>query len=210
MLKRLALLGFLVTASLLVSGQNRGIPSRTGGNADLTNQADTIRPVREKGRFKKNWNQPYPNPTRAGIYGLIFPGVGQFYNKRYWKVPLVWAGVGGMVYATIFNSNQYNRLNTAYGQRVLAERDPTIEPFDEFVTQLTSAESIKSNRDRYDRTRQTMIFGTIAVYALQALEAYVDAHLKNFDISDDLSFQPILSTNPQHGAQAAVGLIWKL
>ena len=142
--------------------------------------------VKQKGRFKANWKKPYPNPLRAGIYALIFPGAGQFYNKRYWKLPLVWGAVGGVIYAVDFNTKQKSRFETAYGQRVLAERE-SVEPYDEFAGIISSATGIKRFRDQAEKNREMSYVGLVAVYALQALEAYVDAHLKSFDISDDLS-----------------------
>lgn len=169
--------------------------------------SETVTP-KEKGRFKKNWKQPYPNPVRAGIYGLVIPGAGQFYNKRYWKVPLVWGAVGGVVYWADFSAKQYNRFNTAYGLRLASERTNT-EPTDEFVGIAQSSDALKTVRDRHDKNRQTGIIAVIAVHALQALEAYVDAHLRNFDIDDDLSLQlrPVLDGSNHSGTYVGIGLV---
>ena len=142
----------------------------------------------KKIRREQNWALPYPNPYKAGLYSLIIPGGGQIYNKRYWKAPLVWGAVGGMIYLIDNNKTQKDRFEKAYGLRVSGIED------DEFVGIIGSADGIKRYRDQYDKWLQQSYLGLVGIYMLNALEAYVDAHLKNFDISEDLSFhlQPYL------------------
>ena len=163
---------------------------------------DTERKKAEKKRLKEikkkqnkeKWSLPYPNPYRAGLYSLLIPGAGQIYNKRYWKAPLVWGAIGGMIYLIDTNKKQKDRFETAYGLRVIGEED-------EFLGIISSAEGIKRYRDQYDKWLQQSYIGLLGVYALNALEAYVDAHLKNFDISEDLSIRisPVLG-NAQSGS----------
>ncbi len=183
---RAILLIALVTIPLMSIAQQRQVPAQSGDER-IQQERDEIR-EKQKGRFKANWKKPYPNPVRAGIYALALPGAGQIYNKRYWKLPLVWGAVGGVIYAIDYNTSQKNRFEVAYGQRILAERN-SMEPFDEFAGIISSSSGIRRFRDQAEKNRELSYVGFVAVYALQALEAYVDAHLKNFDISDDLSLR---------------------
>lgn len=189
----------LVTMSLVGFAQQRQVPDQPSDER-IQQERGEIR-EKQKGRFKANWKKPYPNPVRAGIYALVIPGAGQIYNKRYWKLPLVWGAVGGVIYAIDYNTSQKNRFEIAYGQRILAERN-SMEPFDEFAGIISSSSGIKRFRDQAEKNRELSYVGFVAVYALQALEAYVDAHLKNFDISDDLS----LSIGPMWDSPMAQSL----
>ncbi|MDH3245698.1 MAG: DUF5683 domain-containing protein, partial [Saprospiraceae bacterium] len=87
----------LVTIPLMSIAQQRQVPAQSSDER-IQQERDEIR-EKQKGRFKANWKKPYPNPVRAGIYALALPGAGQIYNKRYWKLPLVWGAVGGVIYA---------------------------------------------------------------------------------------------------------------
>ena len=154
---------------------------------------------------KANWALPYPNPYRAGVYSLILPSAGQIYNKRYWKLPLVWGGFAGLVYAVRYNKREYNRFNEAYGAEIAGEPH-------EFELFNVTADALRRQRNSFDKNLQTSYVGFVAMYALTALDAYVDAHLKNFDISDDLSLN--VSTTEYNGwqreIQPALSLVLKL
>jgi hypothetical protein len=169
---------------LAQSSPNDSIPRR---NAKLDKEMKRAEKKKlkeiKKIQNKEKWSLPYPNPYRAGLYSFIIPGAGQIYNKRYWKAPLVWGAMGGMIYLIDFNKTQKERFETAYGLRVIGTEE------DEFVGLISSAEGIKKYRDQYDKYLQQSYLGLVGIYALNALEAYVDAHLKNFDISEDLSLR---------------------
>jgi hypothetical protein len=138
-------------------------------------------------RFKQNWKEPYPNPLRASVFSLVIPGAGQIYNKRYWKAPIVWGGLVGVGYLINHNLEQRDRFEEAYGKRIAGI------PGDEFEGIIPNAAGIKRYRDLYEKWLQQSYIGFVAVWVLNSLEAYVDAHLKNFDISDDLSFRVVPS-----------------
>ncbi len=159
----------------------------------------------KKKKFKENWALPYPNPHRAGIYSLILPSAGQIYNKRYWKLPFVWGGFGALVYSVGYNKREYNRFNEAYGAAVAGEPH-------EFESFNASTEALRSQRNAFDKNLQLTYVGFVAMYALTALDAYVDAHLKNFDISDDLSFNFTTLQTGIHvpSVQPKLGLVLKL
>ncbi|MDX1407830.1 MAG: DUF5683 domain-containing protein [Saprospiraceae bacterium] len=131
-------------------------------------------------------------PGRAALYSLIIPGAGQIYNKRWWKAPLVWGGVGTAIAVVGYNTGQYQCYRDAYIERLTTD-DAGLEPQDKFnglhpdFPLLVSADQIRTYRDRFNRFRQTSIIVLGLVWVAQSAEAFVDAHLREFDISDDLT-----------------------
>jgi len=155
----------------------------------LTDTIVSEAPVVKEGFFKKG----YPDPKKAGLMSLVVPGSGQIYNKDWWKVPFVYAAIGGLVYAINYNNEQYDRFQTAY-QLTLdgKENEFTGTPLGQ------NTRALRSIRDGFDKNRQLSYIGLVAVYLLNGVEAFVAAHLNNFDISDDLSMQlrPELGIDP--------------
>ncbi|MBK9107984.1 MAG: hypothetical protein IPM92_06265 [Saprospiraceae bacterium] len=123
-------------------------------------------------------------PGKALAYSLLLPGAGQVYNKKYWKLPIVYAGFGSMIYFISFNSTEFNRYDRALRERI----DNPSDPQDEFVG-ILSLTGIDSYRKFYDRNLQLSYIGLGIVYLLTGIDAYVDAHLNQFDVSKDLSLQ---------------------
>ncbi len=119
-------------------------------------------------------------PKQALLWAIV-PGGGQVYNRRWWKVPLVYSAFVGMVAAVDYNQSNYTRFQTAY-QAELAGEDH------EFTgTRLADANQLRVLRNGFDKNRQMSYVGLFIIYALQGVEAFVDSHLRNFDIDDDLS-----------------------
>lgn len=143
-----------------------------------------------------------PNPTKAVIYSAIFPGLGQIYNRKYWKLPIIYGGFLGLTYAISWNGRYYNDYSDAYKAIMsddprspensaiwlafLTDKNP-LNYDDARIEQLRSA--FKRSKDTYRRNRDLSIIGTVALYALCMIDAYVDAQLFDFDISPDLSFR---------------------
>ncbi|MCI5081876.1 MAG: DUF5683 domain-containing protein [Saprospiraceae bacterium] len=123
------------------------------------------------------------SPKRAAFLSLALPGAGQVYNGRWWKVPLVYGALGGMVYLIDYNTGLYNRLQTA----LTAERNSETHEFT--GTAIGNLNSLITLRDQFDKNRQLSYIGLVFVYALQSIEAFVDCHLQQFDVSDDLSLR---------------------
>jgi len=137
-----------------------------------------------EGPVKENWFQrDYPAPKKAALLSLIVPGGGQMYNKRWWKVPLVYGAVIGMGFTIDYNQDLYRRLRDAL------ENKRNNLPHEFEGTNIDNERSLRSLRDRYDKNTQLAYVGMFLVYTLQAMEAFVDAHLKSFDISEDLSLR---------------------
>ncbi len=152
--------------------------------------------IKEKSLFKINsFNRIYNplSPSKAAFYSAIFPGGGQIYNKKYWKVPIVWAALGTSTYLYLDNNTQYKRYRTAYKQRKNGFQDEfTLDDGTEIIS-LTGLEraqkTLRGNRD-------LSILSTILIYVLQILEASVNAHLLQFDASDELTVNPQILNDP--------------
>ena len=163
--------------------------------------ADTL-PMK---RQKRDWSTWKPNPKRALWLAIVLPGGGQIYNRKYWKLPIVYGGFVGCVYALQWNNQMYRDYSQAYIdiiQHIETEKtlgyDPTPRSYNQFLH--LGNEINKSNQDRYKslfkkrkdyyrRYRDLSFFVLIGVYALSVLDAYVDASLSDFDISKDLSMR---------------------
>ncbi len=124
----------------------------------------------------------YPNPKKALLYGLIFPGGGQIYNKKWWKLPLVYGGLGAMGWAVQYNTKKYLDFKRNYRRAVRGL------PHD-YQNLNLSTTFLKSIRDKADKRRQLSYVGFVAVYALTLADAFVDAHLAGYDMNEDLSLQ---------------------
>lgn len=152
---------------------------------------DSVGMVKKQGRDWAKWR---PSPKRALWLALVLPGAGQAYNRKYWKLPIFYGGFVGCVYAMTWNNQMYHDYAQAYMD--IMDNDPSTQSYNNFLhlgATITSANEerykniFKQRKDRYRRWRDLSIFTTIAVYALSVIDAYVDASLSDFDISDDLS-----------------------
>ena len=126
---------------------------------------------------------------KATTLACIFPGAGQIYNRSYWKVPFVVGGFASMIYCIDWNNRGYQRFKKAYSLLADYQLHPELYPdgpTDEFHGRY-SADFIRNLRNNYRRNRDLCIIISGALYILQIVDAHVDAHLKDYDISDDLS-----------------------
>lgn len=119
-------------------------------------------------------------PRRALYRSLMIPGWGQIYNKRIWKVPIVYAALGGMTAVALWNQSKYKEFAGYY--RLSIDQQP--HPYD-----FLSAASLRNIRNGYRQNMELSWIGVAAVYGLQAMEAYINAHLKTFDIKDDIGMK---------------------
>ncbi len=133
------------------------------------------------------------SPKKAAYMSLILPGLGQVYNKKYWKVPLFYAGFGGLTYLIINNHKSYIEFRDAYIARI----DDT--PGNEDILPQYTTENIRVLKNLYWKDRDFYIILTVGLYAVQILDAVVDAHFYSYDISDDLSLRVGPSIEPTMG-----------
>jgi hypothetical protein len=121
-------------------------------------------------------------PQRATVFSLMLPGLGQAYNRQYWKIPIVYMGFAFGYYMINYNTTQYERFRAAYN--IATDNDP--ETVDEFKGRMTP-DNLKYYRDSYRRDRDYAVLLSIVFYVLNAVDANVFAHLKQFDVSDNLA-----------------------
>ena len=156
-----------------------------------------------------------PNPTKAVLYSAIFPGLGQIYNRKYWKLPIVYGGFMGFSYAVLWNNQNLQDYSEAYKDLtydlinypdtpenwhqswrnfISASVDPAARFNENFRSQL------KRGRDFYRRNRDLSIILTVGFYLICMADSYVDAQLFDFDISPDLSFhiEPVIQPGSSH------------
>jgi hypothetical protein len=142
------------------------------------------------------------DPRRATIYSAILPGAGQFYNKKYWKIPIVLAAVGIPAYTYFYNKNWYNKTRYAlavlangsyYNKDSFARVDPQLVPF--IFTDSThqtlypyGIPSLEKYRNYFRSNEDYSVLFFLLFYGLNIVDATVDAHLKLFDVDRDLSF----------------------
>ena len=143
-----------------------------------------------------------PVPKKALLYSLVLPGAGQIYNRKYWKLPLVYGAYGGLIYAFDFNGSSHKRFKQAYEYRI--NEDPLA---DELINPAVATEAIKRARDSARKNLELTYMAAIVVHALNGIEAFVDAHLRNFDVSEDLSLsiRPTFESSSV-GVQSGVGV----
>lgn len=160
-------------------------------------------------RQQVDWATWKPNPQKALWLALVIPGGGQIYNRKYWKLPLVYGGFVGCAYAMSWNNMMYKDYAQAYLD--IMDDDPGTASYNKFLhlgRQITTQNEeryktiFKKRKDRYRRYRDMSFFCMIGVYALSVIDAYVDAELSEFDISKDLSLrvEPTLIRNSSSGA----------
>lgn len=155
-------------------------------------------------RFE-NWQ---PNSIRAMWLAMVFPGGGQIYNRKYWKLPIVYGGVVGCIYAVNWNSQMLKDYSQAYQD--ITDKDPTTNSHLEMLPlgyNISGREEhfktiFKRKKDFYRRNRDLSIFCIAGVYLLSVVDAYVDAELSTFDIGRELSVQlspNMISTDMMQG-----------
>lgn len=132
-------------------------------------------------------------PSRAAFYSAIVPGLGQVYNKDYWKVPIVYGALAMPIYYYSINAKSYKRYRKAFKLREAGLQD-------EFTlddgTQLISREGLVSAQKVLKQNRDTSLLTFAGLYVLQILEASVSAHLLQFNVNDNISFDPKLMKEP--------------
>lgn len=185
--KKLYLICLLILIQLLKGG---------GVYAQLI-EADTVQVVQE---FFEEDEEKIHSPKKATIYSAVLPGLGQIYNKKYWKVPLIYIGFGTIAYFINWNNDNYQLFQTGY--KHLIDDDPETQDYlkieavrrqnynldnpNEFNNLKTA---LSRQKDYFRRNRDLLIISLVGFYGINIIDASVDAHLFNFDISDDISMK---------------------
>lgn len=202
----------LYLCNVSVSAQQDGVFVDTNTAKDTIVSVDSTIKVREfKSLSAKSNNRFVPMPAKAVWYSALLPGLGQIYNRKYWKLPLVYGGFAGITYALAWNNGYLKDYSKAYND--ITDANPSTNSFLEILPasyvkaynngtisqeQLTS--TLKNRKDFFRRNRDLSVISMIGLYFVTMIDAYVDAQLFQFDISPDLSLkmQPaLLRSNPK-------------
>ena len=150
----------------------------------------------KQAKQRRDWTTWRPNPQRALWLALVIPGGGQIYNRKYWKLPIVYGGFVGCIYAMMWNNMMYRDYSQAYLD--IMDDDPTTASYNKFLhlgrtidksNEERYKQIFKSRKDKYRRWRDLSFFTMLGVYVISVIDAYVDAELSDFDISKDLSLK---------------------
>ena len=134
-----------------------------------------------------------PNPTKATWLAVVFPGGGQIYNRKYWKLPIIYGGFAGCAYALSWNGKMYKDYSQAYLD--IMDSNPNTKSYEDLLPPNATyneeqlKNTLKRRKDMFRRYRDLSIFAFIGVYLISIIDAYVDAELSNFDITPDLSMK---------------------
>ena len=157
-------------------------------------------------KVKRDWGTWRPNPQRALWLAMVIPGAGQIYNRKFWKLPIIYGGFIGCIYALTWNNQMYKDYSQAYLD--IMDKDPATQSYNKFLhlgKKITSdnedyyKEVFRKRKDKYRRWRDLSFFAMLGVYAVSVIDAYVDAELSVFDISKDLSLEVEPAVIPNHG-----------
>lgn len=166
---------------------------------ELTAPVDTAQLALKTDSLQREISQPkkrfIPNSNRATWLAMVFPGAGQIYNRKYWKLPIVYGGFVGCAYALNWNNKMYKDYSQAYLD--IMDDDPNTKSYEDFLPLNSSIsgqeerfkEIFRKRKDIYRRQRDLSIFAFIGVYLLSVIDAYVDAELSDFDISKDIGLK---------------------
>lgn len=187
-------------------------------NENVTMEPDSVVVTADNYRYgldgKKIFN---PDPARAVWLSALLPGLGQIYNRRYWKLPIVIGGFMGLGYGASWNNNQYQDYSQAY--RDLLDSDPSTNSYMDFFPPTVNegdldktwlTKTMKNKKDYYRRNRDLCIICMVGLYLLCMVDAYVDASMAHFDISPNLSMDvaPAIIVDPSLTSKPSLGLNW--
>lgn len=178
----------------------------------------SIPKVSEFDRWETKEETFIPDPNRAVWMSALFPGLGQIYNRRFWKLPIIVGGYMGLAYATTWNNTMLTDYTNAY--RDIMDNDPSTNSYMDFFPPTVQESDLDKNwltnvlqsrKNYFRRNRDLCIICMVGVYLLAMVDAYVDASLSHFDISPDLSMDVVPSLIPDsRGQKPGIGLTWAL
>lgn len=177
-------------------------------SANLLAQNDSVpksielKKFKVKGKIKQGGIYNPLAPSKAAFYSAIFPGMGQIYNKKYWKAPIVWGALAIPVYYYQINNSDYKRFRTAYKLR----RNGLVDEFNINGQLIVSTETLETAQEQLRENRDMSLLTGVILYILQIVEASVNAHLLQFNTDDNLSFKPSVISNPIRFDAPTIGL----
>ena len=176
--------------------------ARTATSAQKTQVTTTVHVNEDSLAFALKPHPYQPNPKKSGLYSAILPGLGQAYNHQYWKVPVVYVGLGIGAYVITTNRNKYYGYRRSY----IGSSDPY---YSDDNTKAYSTDQLKQLQDDYYKYLELSVLFTGLGYFLQVVDAITSAHLKNFDISRDISMHMAPVMMPGNAVGLGLVVNWK-
>ncbi len=166
---------------LVATGSAAFAQGQATGDTLRTPTPDLPQATPEKQRFFFLKDEVH-NPNKASLYSAVLPGLGQAYNGKYWKIPLIYSGLSVMAFYIKFNHNQYVTFRTLLFAEL--DNDPTT-----VNNTALDVDGLRRNTDNWRRNRDLLIVLTGVVYVLNIVDAHIDAHFKTFDLDEDLTLK---------------------
>lgn len=175
-------------------------------SAGVLNDSVSLLSTSKPKKMKRDWGTWRPDPQRALWLAMVIPGAGQIYNRKFWKLPIIYGGFIGCIYALTWNNQMYKDYSQAYLD--IMDNDPGTASYNKFLhlgQQITPENEerykdiFRKRKDKYRRWRDLSFFAMLGVYAISVIDAYVDAELSVFDISKDLSLEVEPAVIPNNG-----------
>lgn len=197
------MLFFLLLVLLFANGSHSQEKER---DTVIANEADSLKTdfkskgIVVDGTIEKKGINPLA-PSKAAFFSAILPGLGQAYNKKYWKVPIVMGIIGGSIYGYSYNNTEYNRYRDAFKKRRAGFTDDEFYDINnDGIGPDVSDDSLQNAQERFQTDRDLWLLLSIAFYALNIIDANVDAHLKQYNVDENLvlDFKPYLNLDPIH------------
>ena len=161
-------------------------------SSNLAKLNQSLKPVKKK----RDWSTWHPEAKRAMWMALVLPGAGQIYNRKYWKLPIIYGGFVGCAYAITWNNQMYHDYSQAYLD--IMDDDPNTQSYNQFLHLGATIDAsnidrykeiFRKRKDKFRRWRDMGVFVMIGVYAFSIIDGYVDTSLSEFDISEDLTLR---------------------
>jgi len=146
------------------------------------------------------------SPIKAQLYSAILPGLGQIYNRKYWKLPIIYGIGGAVIFSYFYNRDYYEDLNNAYVEVYYMDPPPTEYEFRGKVITYNIAGQLYSNKEKFRKWKDYALVGIAAVYLLNVIDAMIDAYFLEFDVSDDLSLRlgPSIINNDMYASTMGI------
>lgn len=202
-MKRLAFLFTIILSTYAVIAQEKDNPSQQQEDTPILLTDSTLSEIEEDAELFEELSTL--NPQRSALLSALIPGAGQIYNRQYWKVPIVWAGILTFAHFINYNNKVYHGLRNA---TLLASRDASLNPYSSIIQ---SEQALVRNRDNFRRNRDFLIVIGSAFYILQIVDAHVSAHLEEFKINDKLALgiEPSIQSTPLFSQALGVSFVLK-
>lgn len=154
----------------------------------LTSYAQSDKEIRKNGIIKSEFIDPL-RPAKAAFYSAVLPGLGQAYNKKYWKIPIVYGAIGTSVYFYIDNNKKYNIYRDEYKNRLAGTQSDR-----EYLARLSESQLIYAQK-QFKRNSDLSLLFAIGFYALNIIDANVDAAISQFNVNESLGLKPAIDIN---------------